>query len=93
MLYLRGEIPCKTFNEYDSEKPIKNVFVEINLRSRKWLLSYSYNPHTNLLPYRLHYIGREIEFYYSKYNNFIVVSDLNTEISNSFWNNFVHYTV
>ena len=34
LLYLREDIPCKILNACTSEKPIKNVFVEINLRSR-----------------------------------------------------------
>ena len=35
-----------------------------------------------------HCIGRGIDFYSSKYNNFIVLGHLNKEISNSFLGNF-----
>ena len=62
--------------------------VEINLRSRKWLLSCSYNPKTNLMADHLHCTGRGIDFYSSKYDNFIVLGDLNTEVSNSFMEQF-----
>ena len=48
LLYVCEDIPCKILKEYTPEKPIENFFVEINLRSRKWLLSCSYNPKTNL---------------------------------------------
>ena len=75
-LYVREDIPWKILNEYTPEKPIKNVkniFVEINLRSRKWLLSCSYNLNTNLLADHVHCIGREIDFYSSNYDNFIVL--------------------
>ena len=74
-------------NEYTPEKPIENIFVEINLRSRKWLLSCSYNPNTNLIADHLHCIGRGIDFYSSKYN-FIILGELNTEVSNSFFEKF-----
>ena len=74
----------KILNEYTLEKSIKNIFVEINLRSRKWLLSCSYNPSTNLIADHLHCIGRGIDFYFSKYLNFIILGDLNAKISNSF---------
>ena len=47
LLYVREDIPCKILNEYIPEKPTENVFVEINLRSRKWLLSCSYDPNIN----------------------------------------------
>ena len=36
----------------------------------------------------LHFIGRGIDFYSSKYDNFVVLGDLNTEISNSFMEQF-----
>ena len=88
LLYVREDIPCKILKEYTPEKPIENLFVEINLRSRKWLLSCSYNPKTNLIADHLHCIGRGIDFYSSKYDNFVVLGDLNTEISNSFMEQF-----
>ena len=74
--------------EYTPEKPIENISVEVNLRSRKWLLSCSHNPKTNLIADHLHCIGRRIDFYSSNYDNFVVLGDLNTEISNSFMEQF-----
>ena len=88
LLYVREDIPCKILKEYTPEKPIENLFVEINLRSRKWLLSCSYNPKTNLIADHLHCIGREIDFYSSKYDNFVILGHLNTEVSNSFMEQF-----
>ena len=88
LLYVHEDIPCKTLNEYNREKPIGNFFVEINLRSRKWLRSFSYNPNVNLIADHLHHIGRGIDFYYSKYDNFNVFDDLNTEFSNLFLEQF-----
>ena len=88
LLYVREDIPCKILKEYTPEKPIEIFFVEINLRLRKWLLSCSYNPNTNLITDPLHCIGRRIDFYSSKYDNFIVLGDLNREIFNSFLEQF-----
>ena len=82
LLYVREDIPCKILNEYSSEKAIESFFVEINLRSKKWLLSCSYNPSINLIAEHLHSIGRGLDFYSSKYDNFIVLGDFNTEVSN-----------
>ena len=88
LLYVREDIPSKILKEYAPEKPIENIFVEINLRSRKWLLSCSYSPKTNLIADHLHCIGRGIDFCSSKYDNFVVLGDLNTEVSNSFMEQF-----
>ena len=41
LLYVREDIPSKILREYTPEKPIENLFAEINIRSRKWLLSCS----------------------------------------------------
>ena len=65
LLYVREGIPCKILKECTPEKPIENLFVEINLRSRKWLISCSYNQKTNLIADHLHCIGRGIDFYSS----------------------------
>ena len=75
-------------NKYTPEKPIEHLFIEISLRSRKFLLSCSYNSNTNLITDHLHCIGRGIDFYSSKYDNFIVPGDLNTEVSKSFLEQF-----
>ena len=75
-------------NEFTSEKLIENVFGEINLKSRKWLISCLYNPNSNLIADDLHRIVRGSDFCSSKYDNFIVFGDLNTDISNSFLEQF-----
>ena len=77
LLYVREGIPCKILKEYSPKKRIENIFIEINLRSRKWFLSCSYNPNTHLIADRLHCIGSGIDFYSSKYDNFVVLGHLN----------------
>ena len=71
LLSVREDIPCKILYEYTSEKPLENISVEINLRSRKCFLSC-----------------RGIYFYSLKYDNFIVLGDLNIGISNTFLEQF-----
>ena len=88
LLNVREDIACKILNEYTPEKPIQNFFVEINLRPTKWLLSCSYNRRTNLIADIVHCIGRGIDFYSSKYDNFIALGDFNTEASNSILEQF-----
>ena len=93
LLYVREGNPCKILNEYIPEKSIEYFFVESNFRSGKWLLSCSYNPNTNSIGDCLHCFGRRMDFYSSKYDNFIVLGDLSTEDFNSFLNNFLHHTI
>ena len=41
MLFLREEIPSKLLSEYNENSAVENIFIEINLRSKKCLLSKS----------------------------------------------------
>ena len=46
------------------------------------------SPKTILIADHLYCIGRGIDFYSSKYDNFVILGDLNTEVSNSFMEQF-----
>ena len=83
MLYVREEITPKLLSKYKPNSSVENTFIEINLRSKKRLLSCSYNPHLTLLNNHVQNISRGLDFYSSKYHNFISIGDFNTETSNA----------
>ena len=83
MLFVRGKIPSKLISEYKSKSSVENIFTEINSISRKRLLSCSYNPNLTLLNNHIQNISRGLDFYSSKYDNFIVFGDFNAETSNT----------
>ena len=82
MLFVREEIPLKSLSEYKPNSSVENRFIEINLRSKKSLLSCSYNPNLTLLNNHIQTINRGLEFYSSKYN-FINLGDFNAETSDT----------
>ena len=45
LLYIRQDIPSKYIKKITVNKSFEGFFVELNLRSKKWLLGCSYNPH------------------------------------------------
>ena len=49
MLFVREEIPSELLSEYKPNSSVENIFIDINLRSKKWLLSCSYNPNLTIL--------------------------------------------
>ena len=82
MLYVCQGISCKTLSEYTSEKSIENILVEINFRLRKWHLSCSYNPMTNLITN-----GKGIDF--CCWNMMILLhGDFSAQIINTFLEQF-----
>ena len=44
-LYIRQDIPSKYIKKTTVNESFEGFFVELNLRSKKWLLGCSYNPH------------------------------------------------
>ena len=86
MLYVREDIPSKQLNI--SNKTTETMCIEINLRKKKWLLISSYNPHKNLIKEHLKVLASTLDSYSSKYDNFILLGDLNCETSVDHMNDF-----
>ena len=83
MLFIREHITSKLLNADTSISGIENLLVEINLSSKKWLISGSYNPHLNSIQNHLAQLSKKFDFYSSKYENFIVMGDFNAEMTNT----------
>ena len=45
LLYIREGIPCRYIKQITLNNSFKEFFVELNLKSKKWLLGCSYNHH------------------------------------------------
>ena len=82
MLYIREDIPSRLI-----EKKLRNnseyFFVEINLRKKKWLLCCSYNPHKNSISTHIDFLRRELDLHSSNYENFILLGDFNSEMTDA----------
>ena len=76
------------FTETKLDNEIENIFIEINLRSKEWLVSSSYNPKLTHIKSYLQEIGKGLDYYSLKYSNFIVLGDFNAEISNCHMSEF-----
>ena len=68
MLYIREDIPSKSLTEIKLDNEIENIFnenifIEINLRSKKWLVSGSYNPKLSHIKNHLQEIGEGLDCY------------------------------
>ena len=53
--------------------------VELNLTKQKWLITSNYNLHKIIIKGHLEYIGKEIDSHSSKYDNFVLLGDFNSE--------------
>ena len=87
---------CCTYGEHiscrelkiDLQSQIETIFVEINLKKRKRLLIGSYNPDKNKISIFLDFIESKLNELCIKYENIILMGDLNSEISEDRMNIF-----
>ena len=63
LLYIREDIPSTLLN---FDMSIESIFIEINIRKKKWLLVGTYNPNKNLISNHLKEIGKNLDNYSSK---------------------------
>ena len=62
LLYIREDILSKRIKKVTFDEPFERFFIEINLRSKKWLLGCSYNPHRDNVTPHLRNISVQIFF-------------------------------
>jgi len=55
------------------------LFLEINLRNKKWLLCGGYNPHKNFINNFLEHISIALDTYIDQYDNILLLGDFNCE--------------
>ena len=86
LFYVREDIPVKLLSV--EPLPTECLFVEINLRKRKWLVCCSYNPHKDNISNHLQLIRKKLDLYSSNYESIILVGDFNSEINDKCMNDF-----
>ena len=80
LLHIREDMQSTLLN---SDMSIESFSIEINVRKKKWLLVYTYNPNKNLISNHLKEISKNLDNYPSKYDNFIPLGDFNSETTES----------
>ena len=81
MVFVREDIPSKLISKETLD--IEGIFIELNFRKKKWLLSCSYNPNKNTITDHLEILRRNLDLYSAHYENLIIIGDLNTDINQS----------
>ena len=79
ILYVREDIFSKLINSSCTNHDKEYFLVELNLRKQKWLIICNYNPHKTRIKEHLESISKEIESHSSKYDNFLLLGDFNSE--------------
>ena len=91
MLFIREDIPSKFLNVDTSISGIESLLVEMNLRSKRWYISCSYNTHLNSIQNHLVQLSQKFDLYSSKCKNFIVLGGFNEEMTNTHMEEFCSF--
>ena len=79
ILSVREDISSKLINHSCIDHGKKYFLVEINLRKQKWPIICNYNSDKTMVKGYLEYISKEIDTHSSKYDNFLLSGDFNSE--------------
>ena len=80
LLYIREYIPARLLAT-SLPKYFEGFFVELNLRKKEIVMCLLYNPGKSSRSSHLSIVGRWLDSYISSFDNFLVIGDLNSEIS------------
>ena len=80
MFYIREDIPLRLIKR-KVRNNVEYFFVEINLRQKKRLLYFSYNPHKNSISNYVDLLRRELDIHSSNFENFLLPGHFNAEIT------------
>ena len=83
MLFLRDNIPFRLLKPGDRPSNTETLFIELNLRKKKWLMRCGYNPKKFLINKLIHDIGKVLDSFIGNYDNLLIVGDLSSEITES----------
>ena len=88
IVYVREDIVSKELKSHPQDINIEGIFIEINLRSRRWLLFAGYNNLKSNISNYLYKLGQCLGTYLSKYENILLIGDFNSETSETSMNEF-----
>ena len=80
LLYRRQDLPSKYLKKITLEESFKGFFVELNLRSKKWFLGCSYNPHKEKIASHLINPSTALDKPCTDYENIILLGDFSVKV-------------
>ena len=88
-IYIRQDLLCKELTYHNRPENMETIFTEVNFCKTKYILIGGYNPKTEYISDFLSHLSKGIDTYISKYDNILILGDLNAEMINEamadFW--------
>ena len=74
---MREDIPSKALKTSFSKQ---GIFIEINLKKRKWLIFGGYNPNKSFITEYLSELSTQMDILLGSYDNVLIMGDFNSEL-------------
>ena len=88
LMYVRDDIPCKEIKTHKLPDDIEGMFIEINLRKKKWIIIGGYNHQKESICYFLTQISKELDKLLGNYDNILILGDFNSLVTESYMKDF-----
>ena len=89
IIYVREDIPSKILTKHVLPTDIEALFIELNFRKCKWLLSGIYHPPSQSDQYFFDRLDNALDVY-SNYENILLVGDFNAQIGETCLDTFLY---
>ena len=89
LIYVREDIACRELKDHPHTSNIEGMFLELNLKRSKWLVFGGYNPSKDNIAKFVKELGTILDHYMPKYDNFLLLGDFNSEITENTMKEFI----
>ena len=90
LVYFRNKITAKFLKLENLPADIEAIFIEMNIKSKKWLFCGTYNPTKSLKENHLRQLQKQLESSSERYENFLIMGDFNADVSDPSMTSFFH---
>ena len=81
LVYFRNNITSKLLKIENLPSDIEAIFIEMNIKSKKWLVCCTYNPNKSLIENHLRQLQKQLEAFSEAfrplYEHFLIMGDFN----------------
>ena len=82
-MYFRNNVTAKLLKLQNLPSDIEAIFIEINIKSKKWLVCCTYNPNKSLIENQLQQLQKQLEASSERSEHFLIMSDFDADVSDS----------
>ena len=80
LVYFRNNITVKLSILENLQLDIEVTFIEMNIKSKNWLLCCKYNPNKSLIENHLRQLEKQLQASCERYEHFLIMGDFNADV-------------